>query len=359
MVRRFSDPEAENYLKSQFSQELEQVKNGSVKMAKRHLPNLSGDSMGSYYEDHHMHYQSYLDYLNKRLQMETTVAEGVQSKNATSKKVLALQNEISEMEQLLIKIDEELKKRHVPASPNTHKWVMAGIFLLCLFDGIYSVPIFESFGYTKIEAWIAGIFFAMILATFAHMFPKIVALGKNKIQKILITLGLSTLSVGLFTFMSISRVKYLEAYAQSNGLSVSYSPIPFILTSVLLLGVAVFLSFFYMPNSQELQAIKEYHKLKTEKKRLEDEIAAKNKEIESLEGIQDDNFIDKGSLIVYARQLENMIIAEAMGAYVLYKKNNLLNRADGKPDCYNQIYPFEFTTYFSQPKLLAYNGENN
>jgi len=352
-IRRFSDPEAEKKLMSAFSQERELVKQDSGKMAKRHLPTLSGDSMGSYYEDHHMHYQSLLDEVNKRFQMETTVNEGVQSKNATSKKVLALQAEISDAEQELIKIEEELKKRPEPTSPNRHKWIMTIIIILCLFDGMFSIPIFESLGYSKVESWGIGIFFGLILAVFSHMFPKIVNLGKNKIQRILITLGLSALSIELFSFMSFSRVKYLEALAQSQGISVSYSPIPFILTSILLLGTSVFLSFFYFPTKMELQAIKEYLKLKAEKKRLEDEIFTKNKEIESIEDIHDDCINDKGSLIVYARQLENMIIREAIGSFILYKKNNLMNRADGKPDCYDQLYPFEFQTYFNVPKLLS------
>jgi hypothetical protein len=352
-IRRFSDPETEKTLTSSFSQERELVKQDSGKMAKRHLPSLSGDSMGSYFEDHHMHYQSLLDGVNKLYQMETTVNEGLQSKNATSKKVLAIQAEISDAEQALIKIDEELKKRPEPTSPNRHKWIMAIIIILCLFDGLFSVPIFESLGYSKVESWGIGIIFGLILAVFAHIFPKIVNMGKTKIIRILITLGLSSLSIGLFVFMSLSRVKYLEALAQSQGVSVSYSPIPFILTSILMLGTSVFLSYFYYPKKEELIAIKEYLNLKAEKKRLEDEIKAKNKEIESIEGEHDSCINDKGSLIIYARQLENMIISEAMGSYILYKKNNLMNRADGKPDCYDQLYPFEFHTYFNTPKLLS------
>ena len=163
-IKRFTDPEAESFLKSAFSQEIELVKTGSIKMAKRNLPNMVNDSMVNYFEDHHMHYQSFLDYLNKRIQMETTVAEGVQAKNATTKKVLALQNEISEAEQELFNIQDELKKRPEPASPNRYKWVIAGIILLNVFDGLFSINIFESFGYTKIEAIIAGIFFGLILS---------------------------------------------------------------------------------------------------------------------------------------------------------------------------------------------------
>lgn len=356
-IGRFSDPETEKILTATFSQQRELVKQDSGKMAKRHLPSLSGDSFGSYYEDHHMHYQSLLDGVNKVYQMETTVNEGIQSKNATSKKVLAIQAEISDAEEELININEDLKNRKEPSSPNKHKWIMAIIILLCLFDGLFSIPIFESFGYSKVEAWIAGIFFGLILAVFSHMFPKIVGLGKNKIQRILITLGLSSLSIGLFSFMSLSRVKYLETMSQSQGISVSYSPIPFILTSVLLLGTSIFLSYFYYPNKEELQAIKDYFKLNAEKQRLEDLITAKNKEIESLEAIYDDCINDKGSLIVYAKQLENMIISEAISSYILYKKNNLMNRADGKPDCYDQLYPFEFQTYFNAPKLLSNESE--
>jgi hypothetical protein len=71
------------------------------------------------------------------------------------------------------------------------------------------------------------------------------------------------------------------------------------------------------------------------KKRLEDEIASKNKQIEAIESEHDEYINDKGSLIVYARQLENMIISEAMSSYVLYKRNNLTLRDDGKPDCYD------------------------
>jgi hypothetical protein len=183
------------------------------------------------------------------------------------KKKLALQSEISDDEQELIKIDDELKKRQEPSSPNRHKWIMAIIIILCLFDGLFSVPIWESFGYSKLEAWVCGIFFGLILAVFSHMFPKIVNLGKTKFQRILITIGLSGLSIGLFTFMSLSRVKYLESLAQSQGILVSYSSIPFILTSILMLGTSVFLSYFYYPNKGELQAIKEFLKLKNEKEK--------------------------------------------------------------------------------------------
>lgn len=353
IIKRFTDPEAEKTLVSAFSQEREMVKQDSAKMGKRHLPALNGDSMASYFENHHLNYQSLLDGVNKLFQMETTVNEGVQSKNAASKKILALQSEISEAEQKLIMIEEELKKRPEPTSPNKHKWVTAAIILLTLGDGLFSVPVFEAFGYSKVESWLLGLLLAFVLAGYAHFFPMIVKMGKTKLQRILITLGLSGLAIGLFTYLSISRVKYLEAFALSNGVQVSYSPIPFILTSVILLGVAVFMSYFYMPSKQELQAIKEYKQLQDEKKRLQEEIEAKTAEIEGIQKEHDDFINDKGSVVVYARQLENMIINEAMSSFVLYKKNNLMCRGDGKPDCYHELYPFEFRTHFNQPKLIS------
>jgi hypothetical protein len=48
-IRRFSIPETENKLTSAFNQERELAKQDSGKMAKRHLPSLSGDSMGLYF----------------------------------------------------------------------------------------------------------------------------------------------------------------------------------------------------------------------------------------------------------------------------------------------------------------------
>ncbi|MDP1728501.1 MAG: hypothetical protein Q8M15_17080 [Bacteroidota bacterium] len=352
--KRFSDPELEANLKTAKSDELELIKLESRKMATRplHLPLLCGDHMSSYFEDFHLFYQSLIESINKRLQKATTVNSVIQKREATSKKTLALSNIINETDKKLLVVNKELESKPKPPNQNNHKWVMIIIGFLSLFDGFFSIPIFESYGYSYFESCIAGLMFSIILAFFAHMFPKIIAFGKNRIQRILITLVLTILSIGLFIWMSMSRVAYLEGNALANGATISYNPIPFILTSILIIGVSIFVSFIYYPTKEEFKAIREYNKLEDEKAELLNTKKASEDEIETLEKEQDEFISAHGSLIVYASNLEKNVIADAKSAYAVYKKNNLMNRSDGKPDCFDQPYPFDFVLYFITIKLL-------
>jgi hypothetical protein len=354
---RYEKPELDAYLAQSFEEIKQQSIINAQAYAARNHPPLSNKKVHSYFEENHHKYQGLIDTINAELQFKSSCNEVVEHRKVTDHLVRILQNKLSAFKTVLIGIDAKLKNWHRPFSHAQLILAWVAIGIIALFEGLLATPVFSTWGYSNIAALLMGILFASVLAAFAHLFKKIVALGRTLWQRRAITAALLLLLTLLFSFMAIQRAEYLSktvADNSANTINLHFSPIPFVCTSLLLFVVAAAVSYFFLPSKEqwhELQAYKEVHKAKeqnqAEQGRTEAEIAARHREHADVVHINT-SLLDKGNM------LEKLVISNAYGCFAEWKKQNMMHRSDnGVPVSFDDPnYPCKFNTNFHHLNLL-------
>jgi|GEM_PF-1447552 len=347
---RYQNLALEASLKSSCSEINAHATNNAEHSASKNLPQASGDHMTSYFEEPHLSHQGLINNVDAELQIQITLAEVAEKQKSTEHQTRDLQNKLATAREKKVQIDSRRKNTSFLAYVKQLILAELGIGITCSFDGALSIPVFETWGFSFIESIFLGSLFSGVFAIFAQTFLRIINLGKTIWRRRLIALGLSALLIALFTYMAISRAEYLSTAINTNAVdavNIHFSPLPFIFTSILLFIIAVAVHHFYMPTHEQTQAIREYLRLYREKKandaeiaRIEASIAAVQQENSELRNLN-------ASILVYGGKLEERIINNAKTCYALWKKHNLMHRADNcKPDCFDEPYPFTFRTNF-------------
>lgn len=329
------------------------VKLDAEDMASRGLPNLAGDHIAPYYENHHYNYQNLIDKINAEMQFTSTCQHVHDQKENAKQEYLRNQNKLSEAKEKHMHLEAKLKRTAVPKDTllRKRKTLLASA-IICLFEGLFSIPFFESLGMNLVSSAVSGLLFAGVLAGFAKVFPRILTIGKTIWQRRLIILIAFLATMTLFTYLGDIRADYLNANLKDLGLQ--YTAWPFACISELLLITAVAICYFYRVTDEEKEALKNYNKLKSETE-------ASRQEVQKLEQV----LVDIGekirevhthnvSWLVFGAMMEDKIIHHAQNSYALFKKHILLQRTNvGRPDCLDEQYPFSFTTHFHTVKQIS------
>ncbi|HVW97069.1 MAG TPA: hypothetical protein VHA56_13950 [Mucilaginibacter sp.] len=338
----------------------ETAKINAEQLASKNLPEATGDHMHPYVEEFHLGHQAEINKIDAELQMQLALAEVSEKQASTEQQARELQNKLGEAREQSVLIDSKRKNTSYPAYLMRLLMARFGILITCSFDGTLSIPVYETWGFSLIESIFMGTLFAGVLSLFAHTFKKLVQLGKTIWHRRLIALGLSALLIALFSYMAIARADYLSTMVNVNpadALNMHFSPLPFILTSLLLFIVAVAIHHFYMPTEEQKSAVREYIRLYRQKKVLEAEISQIEASITALHQENNELRMRNASILVYGAKLEERVINNAKICYALWKKHNLMHRSDTRrPDCFNEPYPFTFKTNFH---LITSNNESN
>ena len=301
---RYQNKALENLINSKMTNVKEKVKiSSSTSYATRNLPALIGDHMNMYFEETHQVAQALINEVNATLQFKTTVNETLQSNNQSLKKSLEQNNDLAAAQTKEALLAEQAKNCK-PAHRYRRLIIGIAIAVICLFEGILGIPVFEKWGLSLIAAVGVAFLFACVLAIFTHMVPRIIRYGKTVWQRRLIAFGLLVLTTILFKYMADERVLYIMSTTNSSPVS----PYPFVITSTLLLVIAVAISHFYMPTTEELQKIKEYKEVNKELNKSRNEISNIKKKSQINETEKDEFVNLSGSLLVYGDSLEQMII---------------------------------------------------
>ena len=347
---RYQNPAIEAFLKSSFGEINGNAKIDAERLASKNLPRPSGDRMPSYVEEPHLSHQALMDKVNADLQFKTICGEVAEKQKSCDQKTHDLRNKSAAAKERKVQTDSSCKNAPYPSYLKHLILAQLAIGIICLFEGILSIPVYQIWGFNLVEAILMGGLFAAVLAIFAQTFLDIVNLGKTIWQRRLIAFGLLSLLTAMFTYMAIARAEYLSSLANANAvdsLNIHFSPLPFIFTSILLFIVAVAVHHFYMPTQEQKEAIREYKRLQKEKKGIDAEIAKIDADIKAEEKENSDLRTTNASMLVYGSMLEELIMNNAKSCYALWKKHNLMHRPDHcKPDCFNESYPFTFNTNF-------------
>jgi hypothetical protein len=354
---RDNQPELDAYLAQSFEEIKQQSIINAQTYAARNHPPLSNKKVISYFEEDHHKYQGLIDTINAELQFKASCNEVVEHQKITDHLIRILHNKLSAAKSALVGIDAKLKNWQCPFGKAQLILAWTAISIIALFEGLLAIPVFSTWGYSNITAIVMGILFAGVLAAFAHLFKKIVALGKTVWQRRAIAAALLLLLTLLFSFMASQRAAYLSktvAENSANTINLHFSPIPFVCTSLLLFVVAAAVSYFFLPSKeqwQELQAYMEVHKAKeqneAEQERVEAEIAARHREHADVVHMNT-SALDKGNM------LEKLVVSNAYGCFAEWKKQNMMHRSDnGVPVSFDDPnYPCKFNTNFHPLNVL-------
>jgi hypothetical protein len=354
---RYQNASIEALLASTFKESTEHVKINSQGIARNNLPQLLGDNMKFYFEEFHLLHQQLMDTVGGILQPETSVHAVIEHNKTTEQKQRELQNKLISAKGNHVTTQAKLEGKPFPVSEFRVIVCWAAILIVCLFDGLMAIPVFEAAGCSYMESTGMSIMFSAALAVVCHYSTKLIRLGKTVAQRRLIAGTILLMITLLFCFMANMRVHHLEymVHANDNSSHEVFSPVPFIAFSVLFFSVGVIISFFSMPTKDERNYLRQYKQLLQDIKDSDATMASLEKQKDT---IQNENSALKsinGSILVYGASIEDRIIHHAHSLYALWKKENLVYRRDnGKPSCFDQAYPFIFSTNFHPFKSMNY-----
>jgi hypothetical protein len=325
--------------------------------AARNKPPLLNKQINAYFHEDHMRYQSVIDAVGRELQFKAVCNEVVEHEKLTEGQLHTLHNKLATAREKQIGAGAKLESRKPPFNKSRQLLAWAAVATIALFEGMLSLPVFQTWGYSLAEAVCISILFAGMLAILAHLFKRIVLLGRTIWQQRAIAVTLLLLLTVLFGYMSQTRAEYLSRQMAANSadtVNMHFSSIPFVLTSILLFIVAVAVCHFFMPSREERAALKAY-KIEEQKRRADEEaIQQLEQAIEATKHENAELRKVNASILEYGCMLEQLIVSRAHGGFALWKRHNMMHRPDnGRPICFDDPdYPFAFITNFHSLKLL-------
>lgn len=338
----------------------QEIKINAKSFGQQNLPKPVADSLSTYFEEHHLRYQIIIDEANKNASFQSTCHKVVTEQKNSEEKIKNERNDIEDLERQKIILERQLKA--LPEGPSRLRIIVVLAILICIsmFEGILAIPTFETLGLNLLESIVAGILFAVIIASIAHMASRIIDLNISlRWKKILAVLTMVLMSL-LFYYMAKTRADYLTANAidsEGNQLFV-INPVLIFFLSLALFVTALGLCSLYFPNKEQREVMRTKALLLKQQKTLSNELQNKKSKIVKI----NEDFIalkeECGSTLSNGCMLEEIVMHNAKIGFTLWKRENLKVRQDNlRPQCFDSIYPFQFTTYFHSIKSLG--NENN
>ncbi len=316
----------------------------------RDKPTLLEEDTRPYVREHHHKIEAMASEIAATLQPSALISEVGESEKTTERTLRDLYNQLNTAKEK----SQELLQGKACGRRECSKWRMPlGWIAICvplLGDGLLNLPAFQVFGYNFIEALGASVILAACLAVLAHVFDKIVGLGKTVWHRRAIAGSMITILACFFYYLAKVRAEFLSSQANGDNPhgDIHFSPIPLALFSTLLFVSAVAINHFIFPNEAQRKSMREYdanEKMQQEhtdgRERLEAQIEAVKRQHEEL--VQ-----TNGSIYVYGGKLEERLFARAKIGYSKWCRVNMMHRPDqGRPLCFNNDeYPFTFTRHF-------------
>ena len=323
--------------------------------ANNNLPAADSTDIRSFYQESHLKFQGLINEAYRHLQGNAGIDEVLEHKKVTDERIKEAQNEHMFVKEKGDSLIARLTEKHPPYNIGKMQFAYSIIFCLCLGDGIFNIGVFTATGSGYLEAVACGIFLAAVVALTAHFFKWMVTKGTTDLQKRLIALTVFSAMFCLFTFLALYRSSNIEQqHFDTTGTHMYFSPIPFIITSMLVFTVCVILSAKYCPTKDEQKAMREYRRLHSQREQNEAEQARLKAHIQNLKQEHLDLRQLHASVLDYGAAVEVLIMAKAHEGLEAYKRINVRYRRDNcRPPSFDHVddYPFSFKTYFPHKTL--------
>jgi hypothetical protein len=348
-------PDLEAALEKKFEKIEQRLPISAVANAEKKQPPLSNEDIGAFFGEFHFEYQEAILMINDFIQTNNLEANRIKDNEQTKDDVAELQNQYIIAKEQQLQKDGNAQILKLPFAPLRQSLAWAAVATLSLFEGLMNRPSFSAYGYNLLEALGMSVAFAALLMVFSHSFERIVRKGKTIWQQRAVAIGLLVFLATVFWYLAEVRAKYLSAaIAENSGdASISFSPIPFTLLSVLLFIASVVICHFFLPNREQRSTMRDYRQHVKEQQNRADKIAQLEAAIKSKEAANDELNRVHNSLQEYGAMLEHRVITRAKLGLQLWMKHNFLHRTDGRPKSFdNTEYPFKFTTFFHHVNLM-------
>lgn len=343
--KKYFNPELEEELKIKLNEIEFSIKEDNKELAHIGLPKSQGDSINRYFGKYHHQIQGLIDYSNQTLQSRSIVGHVNDHSKHTKKVVQTRISGISEKKNEANKLESKLVQKSTLMTFKKLVTIHLIIALIGLCEAMFSVQIFESFGFSRLEAILVSLLYGVVLTTYAHLAPLIINFGKTILQKRLIAGVLVFFTIVFFYYLADSRATYLKELAQSEGIQLEYSPLPFVCMSTLILIVAIALAYFFLPDKKEREKIRDHKILTNQKNEIANQISQNQKDIESIEYEHTTLRVTSISRLEYGASLEDFLTTQSQYLFYLFISENQKNREDSC-DCYDDTYTLKFNYYF-------------
>jgi hypothetical protein len=352
---RFHQPELDEHVAKQFEEIKKQIIINAENYAVRNQPPPDNEIIHAYFEEDHLKCQALIDEINRRLQFNTSCHHVTEHKQATENKLREVLNQQSIVKEKQNQNTAQLQGKKPPFGKRVIRFVILATIVLLLGDMIFNVPVFETYGYNFAESIFLGVIFAILVGILAHFFKPIISLAKTVWHRRAIAVSLILLLIILFYTMAAHRVQFLELQSsEDTAKTIHFSPLPFVIMSLLMFLGAVFINDFYFPTKEQREAMRDYQRLIAEKQKIDDEYTRLKNDEAAIENEHTEVRHMNASILEYGCSLEELIISKAHEGFALWKKHNMMYRKDNcRPRSFDiPGYPLSFRTNFQTIKKL-------
>jgi len=347
-------PELDSWVQQNLNEAKKHLALDAENFGIRGKPELLEENIKPYYNENHHFFHGVLNHVAKVLQPAILISEVEESERITARKIQGLNNQFIAEKEKESQCAQSLKGKQAYHSKFKLPiaWLLLSVPLIA--DAILNRPAFEAFGYSYLESLLISLIVAGGLTVLAHLFERIVNVGKTVWQRRAIAGSLLLIVFVLFYYLSAIRAAILTADAQSSNTSIHFSGLPFALLSLMFFIVALAINRFLFPNAEQRRNMRELQQLQKE---LAEHIDMRKKiehEIEALKQAHEELRQTNGSIYVYGCKLEESIIVAAQAGLAQWCKVNMMHRPDnGRPHCFDSHeYPFHFNRHFKPIDLF-------
>ena len=322
------------------------VTSNAKHFARRNLPAAKGDALKPYTDEINAgclrlkaeiekHYQADA----ARYDAKVDAASFQERNKIIDGRIATLTDEVNndkhELERLPPLADNHLK---------TWAWIVGGC--IAIGEIFFNSKAFQVLGDNLITVLLTSLGATAAILGLPFLAAKLYKQTKSTTRRKLIVAGSLLLAVAMFAGLAVMRSTYLEMH------QVSVSPIFFLIVNVFMFIVSALLSYFILPDADQ-------EELRNQRRKLEEDIAAKDKSIKELAHRKEELVVIVAEHLKYhnritEQQKHYIEVCLRMEAELLamFKRINLAFRTDRlTPDCFiiavvnGDDYSYQYSTY--------------
>ena len=258
------------------------------------------------------------------------------------KDLVEKQNDVRLCKRELEKCDNSLIKKE-----KRYKMIRWFLVFLILTDTLLSSVAMQSMGNSLLVSYFIGLGIGLGIFFISERIPEIIEKGNTRLQRRIITFSIFSVLGVLFYVLGIFRTINFTSNAYGEGVK----PVYFMALNLFFVLVATTVSYFSRPNKKEREILDLW---KIKKEELEQLLVQENNlkiSIQSLKDTQMSNELSRKQLLIYAKDIQQLIQHFYEEAQKTFMSTNLIHRSDGKiPKFFSDAIP-KLPLFYNDLKL--------
>lgn len=255
----------------------------------------------------------------------------------TKKEVAINQAKITKLDGAKQIVEIERKRFNGGKGWKQARWILVIMFTLIGVDALVDFSAFLTMGSNALTSAAYAIGTALVVGVSAHFSRNILALGKNKWQKIAIALIMSAIFFCIFWFIASSRVQVEQVSLALGDQNIkSLGRWGFVAFNMLFWAAASALSFL-LPDKEDKMKMAKLRELDDEIASLQSQIAQLEKINADLENALQDKIRMREMTVQFEQKLLDWVESLYLKSVSLFISESSIKRNDGVPDCFEDI----------------------